>query len=199
MKNNLKILFIQFWVLSIGSLICGVLFDIPKWLGLVISGIMFYSVFFVFQIKGAQKRNEYKVSSDGIAGARMLGIFVSAILLAFILGVYIYQIVNIVMFTIGIILLILERKQIGSFFFENCWENKFWGVYMGWILIICGLFSIFACLDIAPCTELEGVYRIVGIILWFLVIMITLPPNTVLARFVTNNFKMYEDLYRDNK
>ena len=47
MKNNLKILFIQFWVLSIGSLICGVLFDIPKWLGLVISGLMFFSVFFV--------------------------------------------------------------------------------------------------------------------------------------------------------
>ena len=45
MKNNLKILFIQFWVLSIGSLICGVLFDIPKWLGLVISGLMFFSVF----------------------------------------------------------------------------------------------------------------------------------------------------------
>ena len=57
------------------------------------------------------------------------------------------------------------------------------------------MFSVFACLDIAPCTELEGTYRIVGIIVWFLIIMSTLPPNTLLARFATNNFRMYEEAW----
>ena len=127
----------------------------------------------------------------------MCGIFISAILQAFILGIYIYQFVNIVMVIIGIILLTIERKKMGSFFFENRWENKFWYIYIGWNFIICGVFSIFACLDIAPCTEFEGTYRIVGIIVWFLIIMSTLPPNTLLARFATNNFKMYEERYRD--
>ena len=197
MKNNLKILFIQFGVLAFGSLICEYFFNIPKWLGFVISGLMFFLVFFIIQIKSAQNNKEKEVSSDGIAGARMCGIFISAILQAFILGIYIYQIVNIVMVIIGIILLTIERKKMGSFFFENRWENKFWYIYLGWNFIICGVFSIFACLDIAPCTEFEGTYRIVGIIVWFLIIMSTLPPNTLLARFATNNFKMYEERYRD--
>ena len=38
-----------------------------------------------------------EVSSDGIAGARICGVFISAILLAFILGIYVYQAANIAM------------------------------------------------------------------------------------------------------
>lgn len=197
MKNNLKILLIQFWVLAFGCVICEVILNIPKWLSFVISGLMFFLVFFAIQIIGAQNDDENEVSSDGIAGARICGVFISAILLAFILGIYIYQIVNIVMVIVGIIMLTLERKKIGRFFFENRWENKFWYTYIGCVLVICGVFSIFACLDIAPCTELEGIFRIIGIIVWFLIIMFTLPPNTLLARFATNNFKRYEDQYRD--
>ena len=116
----------------------------PKWLGLVIAGLMFYLVFFIIQIKGAVSSMKDEVSSDGIAGARICGVFISAILLAF---------------------------------------------------IICGVFSVFACLDIAPCTELCGVYRAIGIIVWILVILCTLPPDTWLARFATNNYKRYEDNY----
>lgn len=129
MKRNLKILFIQFGVLAFGSLFCEYFFNIPKWLGFAISGLMFFLVFFIIQIKGTQNNKEKEVSSDGIAGARMCGIFISAILQAFILGIYIYQIVNIVMVIIGIILLTIERKKMGSFFFENRWENKFWYIY----------------------------------------------------------------------
>lgn len=116
----------------------------PKWLGLVIAGLMFYLVFFIIQIKGAVSSMKDEVSIDGIAGARICGVFISAILLAF---------------------------------------------------IICGVFSVFACLDIAPCTELCGVYRAIGIIVWILVILWTLPPDTWLARFATNNYKRYEDNY----
>ena len=66
---------------------------------------------------------------------------------------------------------------------------------VGIAFIICGVFSVFACLDIAPCTELCGVYRAIGIIVWILVILWTLPPDTWLARFATNNYKRYEDNY----
>ena len=78
---------------------------------------------------------------------------------------------------------------------KNRWENNFWLVYFGIAFIICGVFSVFACLDIAPCTELCGVYRAIGIIVWILVILWTLPPDTWLARFATNNYKRYEDNY----
>ena len=54
-------------------------------------------------------------------------------------------------------------------------------MYFGIAFIICGVFSVFACLDIAPCTELCGVYRAIGIIVWILVILWTLPPDTWLA------------------
>ena len=68
MKNNLKILFIQFWVLSIGSLICGVLFDIPKWLGLVISGLMFFSVFLYFKLKVLKREMNIKCPVMALQG-----------------------------------------------------------------------------------------------------------------------------------
>ena len=68
-------------------------------------------------------------------------------------------------------------------------------ILFGIAFIICGVFSVFACLDIAPCTELCGVYRAIGIIVWILVILWTLPPDTWLARFATNNYKRYEDNY----
>ena len=183
-----------------GARICGVfigeaVFGLPKWLGLVIAGLMFYLVFFIIQIKGAMSNIKDEVSSDGIAGARICGVFISAILLAFILGIYVYQAANIAMTIAGVVLLILQRRKIKGFFFENRWENNFWLVYFGIAFIICGVFSVFACLDIAPCTELCGVYRAIGIIVWILVILWTLPPDTWLARFATNNYKRYEDNY----
>ena len=85
MKKNLKILFIQLCVLAIGCFIGEAVFGLPKWLGLVIAGLMFYLVFFIIQIKGAMSNIKDEVSSDGIAGARICGVFISAILLAFIL------------------------------------------------------------------------------------------------------------------
>ena len=82
------------------------------------------------------KNEREKVSSDGIAGARLCGMFV------FILGIYVYQIANIIMVSSGIIILIIERKKIKDFFFKNCWENRFWMVYIGCIFIIGGVFSV---------------------------------------------------------
>ena len=69
MKKNLKILFIQLCVLAIGCFIGEAVFGLPKWLGLVIAGLMFYLVFFIIQIKGAMSNIKDEVSSDGIAGA----------------------------------------------------------------------------------------------------------------------------------
>ena len=88
------------------------------------------------------KNEREKVSSDGIAGARLCGILFSAVLFVFILGIYVYQIANIIMVSSGIIILIMERKKIEDFFFNNCWENRFWMVYIGCIFIIGGVFSV---------------------------------------------------------
>nr|WP_317352647.1 hypothetical protein [uncultured Agathobacter sp.] len=88
------------------------------------------------------KNEREKVSSDGIAGARLCGILFSAVLFVFILGIYVYQIANIIMVSSGIIILIIERKKIKDFFFKNCWENRFWMVYIGCIFIIGGVFSV---------------------------------------------------------
>lgn len=67
-------------------------------------------------------------------------VFISAILLAFILGIYVYQAANIAMTIAGVVLLILQRRKIKGFFFENRWENNFWLVYFGIAFIICGVF-----------------------------------------------------------
>ena len=107
MKNNLKVLFIQLCVLAIGCFIGEAVFGLPKWLGLVIAGLMFYLVFFIIQIKGAMSNIKDEVSSDGIAGARICGVFISSVLLAFILGIYVYQAANIAMTIAGVVLHLL--------------------------------------------------------------------------------------------
>ena len=63
MKNNLKVLFIQLCVLAIGCFIGEAVFGLPKWLGLVIAGLMFYLVFFIIQIKGTMSSMKDEVSS----------------------------------------------------------------------------------------------------------------------------------------
>ncbi len=188
---------LQFAILIVGSGILDIMFDMPKWFELVVLGLLFYLVFFIIQIKGAMKNEREKVSSDGIAGARLCGILFSAVLFVFILGIYVYQIANIIMVSSGVIILIIERKKIKDFFFKNYWESRFWMVYIGCIFIIGGVFSVFAALDMAPCTELKGIYRIIGIIVFVCVILSTLPPNTLLAKFVTYNFKNWEEIYKE--
>lgn len=139
MKNNLKVLFIQLCVLAIGCFIGEAVFGLPKWLGLVIAGLMFYLVFFIIQIKGAMSNIKDEVSSDGIAGARICGVFISAILLAFILGIYVYQAANIAMTIAGVVLLILQRRKIKVFSLRIAGK-----IIFGWcILVLHLLFVVF--------------------------------------------------------
>ena len=85
---------LQFAILIVESGILDIMFDMPKWFELVVLGLLFYLVFFIIQIKGAMKNEREKVSSDGIAGARLCGILFSAVLFVFILGIYVYQMLN---------------------------------------------------------------------------------------------------------
>ena len=78
---------LQFAILIVESGILDIMFDMPKWFELVVLGLLFYLVFFIIQIKGAMKNEREKVSSDGIAGARLCGILFSAVLFVFIVNV----------------------------------------------------------------------------------------------------------------
>lgn len=190
MNIYLKIIGIQFLALIFGGMLLEILFDIPEWLSLVIVGLIFFGTYFAVQIRCSINKSSGEVSSDGIAGARLCGIFISSILLPFILGIYIYQAINIIMILAGVLLLLICRKNISSFFFENKWKKIFWMIYLGCLFLLCGVFSIFACMDIAPCIGLKGVPRIVAIGIWAIVVRSTLPPNTLLSRFATNNYKI---------
>ena len=64
MKNNLKVLFIQLCVLAIGCFIGEAVFGLPKWLGLVIAGLMFYLAPVIKRNGGTGKENR----KSGISG-----------------------------------------------------------------------------------------------------------------------------------
>jgi len=89
MNIYLKIIGIQFLALIFGGMLLEILFDIPEWLSLVIVGLIFFCTYFAVQIRCSINKSSGEVSSDGIAGARLCGIFISSILLPFILGIYI--------------------------------------------------------------------------------------------------------------
>ena len=104
--------------LIFGGMLLEILFDIPEWLSLVIVGLIFFCTYFAVQIRCSINKSSGEVSSDGIAGARLCGIFISSILLPFILGIYIYQAINIIMILAGVLLLLICRKNISSFFLK---------------------------------------------------------------------------------
>lgn len=89
MNIYLKIIGIQFLALIFGGMLLEILFDISEWLSLVIVGLIFFCTYFAVQIRCSINKSSGEVSSDGIAGARLCGIFISSILLPFILGIYI--------------------------------------------------------------------------------------------------------------
>ena len=95
MKKNLKVLFIQLCVLAIGCFIGEEVFGFAQMAWTCDSRSYVLFGIFIIQIKGAMSNIKDEVSSDGIAGARICGVFISAILLAFILGIYVYQAANI--------------------------------------------------------------------------------------------------------
>ena len=100
-----------------------------QWLSLVIVGLIFFCTYFAVQIRCSINKSSGEVSSDGIAGARLCGIFISSILLPFILGIYIYQAINIIMILAGVLLLLICRKNISSFFLKIN-GKKFSGWYI---------------------------------------------------------------------
>ena len=82
-------------------------------------------------------------------------------------------------------------KYISSFLFKNNWKKEYWFVLCGCVLTMAGIYSIGAYIDFAPCTVLAGRYKIIACSIFCIVVRGTIPPNTYLAKFATNNFARY--------
>ena len=197
MNKNLKILGIQFLAIIVIGFILEVLFEMPEWFAVIISAAVFALIFLIIQIKGSMEYPLKDISSDGILGTRLVGTFFTSVMLPFVLGLYNYIVVDVAMIFMGIAGLIIGRKYISSFLFKNNWDKKYWFVYLGTILLAGGVYSIFASTGDAPCTVLSGKYKLVALVLFCIVMRGTIPPNTAMAKFVTNNYKHYQDNYTD--
>lgn len=136
------------------------------------------------------KRKSREISKDGIAGSRMAGIFVNAILLPWGLGVFKKMCCNILLGVIAVILIWKGKKEVGNFFEKNDWEKEYWYVYLGLLFCMSDIYSVLSYYDISPC-GVCSIYIRAGIMsLIFVISRMTIPPNTKFALFVTKNYEI---------
>lgn len=197
MKKNIQILGIQFLAIIVGGFVLEIFFEMPEWFAVIVSAALLALIFLIIQLKGSMEYPLKDISSDGISGTRIVGTFFTSVMLPFVLGVYNYIIVDVIMILLGIVGLVIGRKYITSFLFKNNWDKKYWFVYLGTIFLAGGVYSIFASTGAAPCAVLSGKYKLVALALFCIVMRGTIPPNTAMAKFVTNNYKNYQDNYTD--
>lgn len=189
MKNNIKILGIQFFTIILIGCVIEFIFDLPDWVSFIIGAAFFWTVFMIMQIKAAIDYPCDDVSKDGISGARLTGIMITSWITPFVLGLYKHVIVDIFFVILGIVAIFVSRKYFFKFLLENNWKKMYWLVYGGCVSIINGIYSLFAVKDLAPCTVLSYKYRIIALFLFGGVFLISIPPNSPLAKFATKNYE----------
>ena len=189
--KNIKVLGIQFLVIVIIGSVLEILFDLPEWVSIILGALFFWSFFMIIQIKMGVKYSSDRVTRDGVAGARLCGIFITSMTMPFILGIYEHIVIDILFVIIGLIGILISGKNFWRFLFENNWEKIYWLVYWGCVLIFSGVYSLFAAYDIAPCTVLDLKYRIIALFLFGIIFLASIPLDSVLAKFASANYERY--------
>lgn len=191
MENNIKLLGVQFLTIIIVGSILELFLDLPEWTSIIIASIFFWTFYMIIQINMSVKNICEHVSKDGIAGARLFGIFITSIIVPFMLGIYEYIIIDIIYLAIGVIGIVVSRSFFWDFLFENNWKKMYWFVYFGCVLILSGVYSLFAAKDIAPCIVLPIKYRVIAFFVLGITFLASIPPSSVISKFATINYERY--------
>ncbi|OYP43803.1 hypothetical protein CG709_04275, partial [Lachnotalea glycerini] len=160
---------------------------IEEWVSYVVSAGIFMLFWMSIQIKTGIRNMSECVDINGTLSSRFLSIFVDAIFLTFMIGVYNILIIDIIFIACSIAVLSYNKMHILEFFTENTWKVEYMYIFIGTLFLGIGLLSIlFKCNDF-------GILGLKGKIFCGIVVIlfthISLPPNSPLAKFATSNYK----------
>lgn len=157
---------------------------------LLIGCLMFYAVYYISMISEI-KKIDCKLNESGIFGGRGMGILINMFSLQYIFELYKKPLVCIVLIVVSVIVLILSRKYIKSFWTKNIWSRQFLLIFIAFNVLASSIGSVLGYkLDDILLVNVENVSNVTKLILIIFYIVIfknTELPNSFFIRLASKN------------
>ena len=141
---------------------------------LLIGCLMFYAVYYISMISEI-KKIDCKLNESGIFGGRGMGILINMFSLQYIFELYKKPLVCIVLIVVSVIVLILSRKYIKSFWTKNIWSRQFLLIFIAFNVLASSIGSV------------SNVTKLILIIFYIVIFKNTELPNSFFIRLASKN------------
>lgn len=157
---------------------------------LLIGCLMFYAVYYISMISEI-KKIDCKLNESGIFGGRGMGILINMFSLQYIFELYKKPLVCIVLIVVSVIVLILSRKYIKSFWTKNIWSRQFLLIFIAFNVLASSIGSVLGYkwddILLVNVENVSNVTKLILIIFYIVIFKNTELPNSFFIRLVSKN------------
>ena len=157
---------------------------------LLIGCLMFYAVYYISMISEI-KKIECELNESGIFGRRGMGILINMFSLQYIFELYKKPLVCIVLIVVSVIVLILSRKYIKSFWSKNIWSRQFLLIFIAFNVLASSIGSVLGYkwddILLVNVENVSNVTKLILIIFYIVIFKNTELPNSFFIRFASKN------------
>lgn len=157
---------------------------------LLIGCLMFYAVYYISMISEI-KKIDCKLNESGIFGGRGMGILINMFSLQYIFELYKKPLVCIVLIVVSVIVLILSRKYIKSFWTKNIWSRQFLLIFIACNVLASSIGSVLGYkwddILLVNVENVSNVTKLILIIFYIVIFKNTELPNSFFIRFASKN------------
>ena len=157
---------------------------------LLIGCLMFYAVYYISMISEI-KKIECELNESGIIGGRGMGILINMFSLQYIFELYKKPLVCIVLIVVSVIVLILSRKYIKSFWTKNIWSRQFLLIFIAFNVLASSIGSVLGYkwddILLVNVENVSNITKLILIIFYIVIFKNTELPNSFFIRFASKN------------
>lgn len=157
---------------------------------LLIGCLMFYAVYYISMISEI-KKIDCKLIESGIFGGRGMGILINMFSLQYIFELYKKPLVCIVLIVVSVIVLILSRKYIKSFWTKNIWSRQFLLIFIAFNVLASSIGSVLGYkwddILLVNVENVSNVTKLILIIFYIVIFKNTELPNSFFIRLASKN------------
>lgn len=157
---------------------------------LLIGCLMFYAVYYISMISEI-KKIDCKLNESGIFGGRGMGILINMFSLQYIFELYKNPLVCIVLIVVSVIVLILSRKYIKSFWTKNIWSRQFLLIFIAFNVLASSIGSVLGYkwddILLVNVENVSNVTKLILIIFYIVIFKNTELPNSFFIRLASKN------------
>lgn len=157
---------------------------------LLIGCLMFYAVYYISMISEI-KKIECELNESEIFGGRGMGILINMFSLQYIFELYKKPLVCIVLIVVSVIVLILSRKYIKSFWTKNIWSRQFLLIFIAFNVLASSIGSVLGYkwddILLVNVENVSNVTKLILIIFYIVIFKNTELPNSFFIRLASKN------------